>query len=91
MNIKHKIKTVLINFGIIKKPLTKVEQWKNRGVIIGENFDACDSAIDYWFGHLVTIGNNVTITGTTILAHDASTKKPLGYSKVGPVTIGKFL
>lgn len=44
--------------------------------------------IDYCFGHLVTIGNNVTITNSTILAHDASTKKALGYSKIGCVDIG---
>ena len=44
--------------------------------------------IDYCFGHLVTIGDNVTISGTTILAHDGTTKKALGYCKVAPVTIG---
>ena len=88
MGIKNRIKTVLMNVGIIEKPKTKIEQWKERGVTLGENFDACDSSIDFCFGHLVTIGDNVTITGTTILAHDASTKKVLGYSKIGPVTIG---
>lgn len=55
--------------------LTKEEQWRARGVTIGENFDAPDSSIDYCFGHLVSIGDNVTISGTTILAHDGSTKK----------------
>ena len=68
--------------------MSKVDQWKARGVKIGKNFDGPDSNIDYCFGHLVTIGDNVTISGTTILAHDGSTKKPLGYSKVAPVTIG---
>ena len=68
--------------------LSKEEQWRARGVTIGKNFDGPDSAIDYCFGHLVTIGDNVTISGTTILAHDGSTKKFLGYSKVAPVTIG---
>lgn len=47
-----------------------------RGVKFGENFDAPDSTIDYCHGHLVTIGNNVTLSGTTILAHDGSTKNP---------------
>ena len=68
--------------------LTKEEQWRARGVTIGKNFDAPDSSIDYCFGHLVSIGDNVTISGTTILAHDGSTKKILGYSKVAPVKIG---
>lgn len=73
-----------------KRPasLSKEEQWRARGVTIGINFDGPDSAIDYCFGHLVTIGDNVTISGTTILAHDGSTKKPLGYSRVAPVKIG---
>ena len=89
MNTKGFLNKVLYRLGLKKRPvLSKVDQWRARGVTIGENFDAPDSAIDYCFGHLVTIGNNVTISGTTILAHDGSTKKFLGYSKVAPVTIG---
>lgn len=90
MNIRKVIKEVLYTVGLKKRPqvVDKIEQWRQRGVTIGENFDAPDSAIDFCFGHLVNIGNNVTISGTTILAHDGSTKKPLGYSKVAPVKIG---
>ena len=89
MNIKQIIKKIMIKLGLKKEPMpTKEEQWRARGVTIGKNFDGPDSAIDYCFGHLVTIGDNVTISGTTILAHDGSTKKFLGYSKVAPVTIG---
>lgn len=36
----------------------------------------------------MSIENNVMITGATLLAHDASTKKFLGYSKVGKIDIG---
>lgn len=61
---------------------------KSRGVKIGENVDILDSNLDFCHGFLITIGNNVTITGARILAHDASTKKFLGYSKVGRVDIG---
>lgn len=88
--IKAILRPIVYGLGIRKKPpvLTKEEQWKARGVTFGKNFNAYDSAIDYCFGHLVTIGDNVTISGTTILAHDASTKKVLGYSKVAPVKIG---
>ena len=88
--IKDILRPIVYALGIKKKSpiLSKEEQWKARGVKIGKNFDGPDSNIDYCFGHLVTIGDNVTISGTTILAHDGSTKKILGYSKVAPVTIG---
>ena len=62
--------------------------WREPGVVFGKNFDTPDSTIDYCFGFLVTIGDNVTLSGTTVLAHDGSTKKILGYSKVGNVVIG---
>ena len=38
--------------------------------------------------YLISIGNNVTITGVKILTHDASLKKTIGYSKTGKVHIG---
>ena len=50
--------------------------------------DIINSYIDSGFGWLITIGDNDTITNATILAHDASTKKSLGYTKVGRVDIG---
>ncbi len=83
--IRNFVKKIL---GMETKPISKVGQWRARGVTIGKNFDAPDSAIDYCFGFLVTIGDNVTLSGTTVLAHDGSTKKILGYSKVGNVVIG---
>ncbi|MDO4413674.1 MAG: acyltransferase [Erysipelotrichaceae bacterium] len=85
MSIRSRLRRILKGN---EKPKSKEEMWRERGVTIGKNFDGPDSAIDYCFGHLVTIGDNVTISGTTILAHDGSTKKILGYSKVAPVTIG---
>ncbi len=90
MDLKNFSLKVLYMTGLKKRPSTpsKEEIWRARGVTIGQNFDGPDSAIDYCFGHLVTIGDNVTISGTTILAHDGSTKKILGYSKVAPVSIG---
>lgn len=59
-----------------------------RGVKIGENVHIIDSLIDETYSFLITIGSNVTITGASVLCHDASTKKPLGYTKIGKVTIG---
>lgn len=89
MSIKDFVNKILYRLGLKQRPaMSREDQWRARGVTIGKNFDGPDSAIDYCFGHLVTIGDNVTISGTTILAHDGSTKKFLGYSKVGPVTIG---
>ncbi len=78
---------------MIKSILNKVFRKNTDGGIspdikMGENVDIINSFIDYGFGFLVTIGNNVTITNATILAHDASTKKELGYTKVGRVDIG---
>jgi acetyltransferase-like isoleucine patch superfamily enzyme len=72
------------------KPIdyTSVEALRKRGVKIGENVDILNSLIDGGHGALISIGNNVTITGVRILSHDASTKKFLGYSKVGLVEIG---
>lgn len=86
--MKSIINRVLYRLGIKKeKKLTKVEQCRARGVKIGENVDLVNAEIDYYFGHLISIGNNVTITNSVVLAHDASTKKELGYSKVGCVKI----
>ncbi len=70
------------------KNISYIDQCRRRGVKIGENVDLINAEIDYCFGHLITIGNNVTITNAVVLAHDASTKKALGYSKVGCVDIG---
>ena len=82
-------------FRIIKKILKKlkkekniIEQLRDRGVKIGQNVDIINSNIDGCHGFLITIGNNVTITNETLLAHDASTKKFIGYTKVGRVDIG---
>ena len=88
--IKDVLRLLMRVVGIRKNtpPESREEQWKRRGVKFGKNFDGPDSAIDYCYGHLVTIGDNVTISGTTILAHDGSTKKTLGYVKVAPVKIG---
>lgn len=89
MELQRVFDKILIKLGIKNETETRKEDlWRARGVVFGDNFDGPDSVIDYCFGHLVTIGDNVTISGTTILAHDGSTKKFLGYSKVGPVTIG---
>lgn len=83
------IKRILRKLGIMKPiDYTSVEALRKRGVKIGENVDILNSLIDGGHGALISIGNNVTITGVRVLSHDASTKKFLGYSKVGLVEIG---
>ncbi|HIU68565.1 MAG TPA: acyltransferase [Candidatus Scubalenecus merdavium] len=72
----------------VKKMICTESEDQHSEVNMGTNVDIINSYIDSGFGWLITIGNNVTITNATILAHDASTKKSLGYTKVGRVDIG---
>lgn len=70
-------------------PITEVEKYKRMGVKIGDNCKIqSDIIIDYSHYWLITIGNNVTIAPRVhILAHDASTKIKLHYTKIGLVDI----
>lgn len=80
----------MILFESFRKVLKGIKRnnYKLGGVNIGRNFHNFGS-IDVGHQHLVTIGDDVTIaTGAKILAHDASTKTALGYSKIGCVNIG---
>lgn len=86
--LKSLLRSILLKLGLIHEDYTSVESLRKRGVKIGENVDIIDSLIDWNFGFLCSIGNNVTLTGVRILTHDASTKKFLGYSKIGKVEIG---
>lgn len=65
-----------------------IEELRARGLKIGDNVDILNSNIDSDHGFLISIGNNVTITNATLLAHDASTYKFLGKSKIGRIEIG---
>lgn len=65
-----------------------VEEYRMRGVVIGENCHIYGS-IDYGHEFLVTMGDNVTLaSGCSLLTHDGSTKKICGYSRVGRIDIG---
>lgn len=61
-----------------------------KGLTVGEDvFINFGCTIDRSFCWLVTIGNRVTLAPHVhILAHDASAKRELGYTKMGRVTIG---
>lgn len=65
-----------------------IEYLRGRGVQIGDHVDIINSVIDGGHGYLISIGNDVTITHATLLTRDASTKKTLGYSKVGRIDVG---
>ncbi len=58
-----------------------------RGMIVGDHFFGQNSIYDKNYPWLIKIGNNVTITHSTILAHDESMKKHLHVTSVGAVTI----
>ena len=80
---------ILTKMHIMKTPnYNSIEYLRSRGVQIGEKVQLYNTSIDWSHGFLVSIGNNVTLTGVKILAHDGSTQIPLGVSRVGRVTIG---
>jgi len=66
------------------------ESLKKNGLLIGERFNRqAGVIIDYSFCWLIKIGNDVTLApDVRILAHDASTKTFLGYTRIANVTIG---
>lgn len=65
-----------------------IDELRKAGASIGMNVDILNSTIDSGEAYLIEIGDNVTITNARILTHDASTKKELGFTKVGKVHIG---
>ena len=72
-----------------------VEDMKKMGMKVGEKV-LYDVSCNFDYSHcwLISIGNNVTFGPKTyVLAHDASTKRYLGYTKIGKVTIddGTFI
>ena len=64
------------------------ELLRKRGCSIGNDVKFVDAYIDYGFAHLITIGDNVTITNAAVLAHDGSLHQFLLKSIVGRVNIG---
>lgn len=64
-----------------------VQRLKDAGVTVGENVKIYNSYIDTKWGPFISIGNRVTISCASILAHDASMQGGLGKVKVGRVVI----
>lgn len=61
-----------------------------RGLKVGTDFNRQQGCfIDPTHCFLIEIGNNVTMSiRVTLMAHDASTKKITGYTKIGKIKIG---
>ncbi len=89
MILKEKIKALLkkwLNIG----PET-IEDFRKRGVKIGEGCALVECRIDYGHGYLIEIGDNVGMSFVTFLAHDASVKfleGALTHSKIGRIKVG---
>lgn len=67
---------------------TSLEELRQRGVVIGTNCHIYGS-IDNGHEFLVSMGDNVTLaSGCKLFTHDGSTKKIVGYSRVGRIDIG---
>ena len=81
---------------IIRKYRNKLIKEENiddlikKGLTVGKNFNMQKGCIlDSSHCWLIEIGNDVTLAPRVhILAHDASTKRKLGYKKIGKVKIG---
>jgi len=67
-----------------------VKEHIKRGLVVGKNFYIPDDVIiDHSHTWHIEIGDDVTLAPRVhILAHDASTKKHLNYTKIGKVKIG---
>ena len=73
--------------------LRKLSEMKAGGLKVGRNFSFQEGVIidgsHYWH---IEIGDDVTLAGNVhILAHDASTKIHLGYTRIGKVIIGNMV
>jgi maltose O-acetyltransferase len=79
-----------IIYGFVKK---KKEAFLNdlvkKGLKLGKNVDIVDNfSFDPSHCFLISIGDNCTICpNVRLIAHDASTKKILGYTKIGRIDI----
>lgn len=80
-SLKDKLKRIV-------KGTVDPDDLRKRGAIIGDNVEIWTNKIDKNHAYLLEIGNNVTISDARILMHDASTKMPLEYTRIGKVTIG---
>lgn len=67
-----------------------LKKLKKRGLTVGKNFKLLGGCIiDHSHSCLITIGDDVTFAPRVhVLAHDASTKNDLGYTRIALTSIG---
>ncbi len=83
-------KTIRKIYRFFFSPNPLLAKLKKQGLVVGKNFQMLHEVdIDWHHCWHITIGNDVTLAPRVqILAHDASTKFYLNYTKIGKVTIG---
>ena len=84
-----KIKRIVKNIVSLSNREIPIEYLQKRGLKIGENFTKQQGCfIDPSHCFLIEIGNNVTFSiRVTLLAHDASCKNIVNYTKIGKIKI----
>jgi len=76
-------------FILEKKKKLYIKNLEKKGLKLGNNVDIIGPFfIDPSHCYLISIGNNCTLCpNVRLIAHDASTKKILGYTKIGKIDI----
>lgn len=84
---------VLTRLKVLIRGTCNLPRLKKNGLKVGVNFKILgECIIDPGHCWLISIGDDVTLAPRVhILAHDASTKMFLGYTKIGKVTIGNHV
>jgi maltose O-acetyltransferase len=79
----------VVNYFREKKRTGYINDLKRKGLNIGRNVSIVDSFFfDPSHCFLISIGDNCTICpNVRLIAHDASTKRILGYTKIGKIDI----
>ena len=81
--------TKLYHHILDKRRQRYIEALKRKGLRLGQNVEIIDTFFfDPSHCFLISIGNNCTICpNVRLIAHDASTKKILGHTKIGMINI----
>jgi maltose O-acetyltransferase len=103
--VKPQLRTILGSFDELwpeagrfrRRIVRRLRGWPNLealerdGMRIGHNvFVGGGTILDPDFAFLISIGDDSIVSlGVIVLAHDASTRRHIGYSRVAPVTIGR--
>lgn len=80
-----------VNTLYAKKKKAYLDKLVKNGLRLGDNVDiVADFFLDPSHCYLISIGDNTTFApNVRLIAHDASIKKHLGYSKMGKIDIGR--